>query len=279
MKRVSTYICLLVIGVFSSCERYETIDANLPFESKLVVSALLKADETDITVNVSRTTPLIGTEPRTETGYIGDALVYLTGPHGEMQLIFDSMEMLYKGSLSGNGIESGATYAIRVSQNGQTVTGTTTIPNTFQTISTMQLDSSIVSGLPSYSARFKCTNMSQGNPVILLYPVMVYSDSSRYPMMYGSLNRIRKIGYQQTLDQEFTSMFSAELVFPVRIELITLVYDEAYGQYYNQIMDLTMGGSSGNPFAEPTIVKSNMSNGIGIFGSSKMVGWETFQLH
>ncbi|MFA6260523.1 MAG: DUF4249 family protein [Bacteroidia bacterium] len=279
MKKLHIYICCLIIGILTSCEKYETIDADLSFESKLVVSALLKEGETDIVVNVSRTTPLIGTEPRTEMGSIPDALVYLTGPHGELQLVFDSMEMLYKGSLSGNGIESGATYFIAVSHNGEKVTGSTTVPVQYETVSTMKWDSTMESGFQEYSAHLSCKNLSQGYPMIMLYPFIVYSDSSRYPMLYGSLSRIRKLAYQQTLEQQFTSMFTAEFVYPVRVELITLVYDEAYSSYYNQVFDLTMGGASGNPFAEPSIVKSNMSNGIGIFGSSKIIGWESFPLN
>lgn len=270
-----TYLGIFLL-VLSSCERTENIDAEIPFKSKLIVASIINADDSVIRVSVSRTTPYIGAVPRSEFPAMMDARVLISGSAGSINLIFDASEQLYLGTASPSTIKSGETYKIEVWQNNEYVTGSTVIPDSSTSVSSMLYDSLLSSGYTTYRARFRCTNTGAHLSNIYLYPFMVYSDSTRYPMMFQQADRIRKLAPCEMMEQEYYGIFASEFVYPVRIELMTYVYDPVYTRYLNQVMNMSMSGASGNPFAEPYIQYSNMSNGIGVFGSYRLINRESF---
>jgi hypothetical protein len=267
---------LVILGLtLTSCERYETIDFDIPFKSKVVVASFLTADETQIAVWLTRTTKAVGAETPQEPTLVTDAEVTLIHEGNSYLLVYDSMEKVYVGDMNGAPFESGKKYTLLVKSGDETVTGYTTIPLPAITESTCKIDSIFgINGL-TYLVTFTTKQLSAGNNHLFLYPYIVFEDSSRYALFYDGRDRARASRQGQTISQTFSASYSQSR--PVRVELLTYTCDEPYASYYNKSATFNYG-SLGMAFGEVTITYSNMSNKIGVFASYVASNGESFPL-
>lgn len=269
-------IVFIVLGfMLSSCERNETIEFDIPFKSKVVVASFLTADETQISVWLTKTTKAVGAEIPQEATLVTDAEVTLMHDGNSYLLTYDSINEVYVGDMNGAPFESGKKYNLLVKSGDETITGYTTIPQPSTTISTCKFDSIFgIMGL-TYLVTFNTTQISAGSNHLLLYPYIVFEDSSRYALYYEGRDRVRAIAEQKTISQMFS--VSSPSSRPVRVELLTYTCDEPYAQYYNKSATFNYG-SLGIAFGEVSITYSNMSNKIGVFASYVPSSAQSFPL-
>lgn len=269
-------LIIAVVGLMlTSCEKYETIEYDVPFKSKVVAASFLNPDENQIAVWLTRTTKPIGTEMPQEPIIIKDAEVTLMHEGNSYNLVYDNINETYVGDMDTIPFEPGKTYSLLIKTADETVTGTTTIPLPATTESTIKVDSAYnINGL-TYFVTFNTKQLSPQTNHIFLYPYMVYDDSSRYAMFYEGRDKIRALGSGQNFSQTFTSSYTGARA--IRVELLIFTCDEHYALYQNKSASFNYG-SLGMAFGEVSITYSNMSNKIGVFGSYVASGGASFPM-
>lgn len=269
-------ILLSLVGILlTSCEKYETIEYDIPFKSKVVTASFLNPDENQISVWLTRTTKPIGTEAPQEPIIVTDAEVTLIHEGNNFTLVYDSINKVYTGDMNGVPFEPGKTYELLIKTADETITGATTIPLPATTETTVKVDSIYnINGL-NYLVTFNTKQLSPQTSNLFIYPYMVFDDSSRYAMYYDGRDRIRTIGSGQSFAQSFTGSYTGARL--VRIELLTFTCDKHYTFYYNKGATFSYG-SLGMAFGEVNIAYSNMSNKIGVFGSYVASGGASFPM-
>ncbi len=268
-------IIAAVSFMLTSCEKYETIDYDIPFKSKVVAASFLNPEENQITVWITRTTKPIGEEVPQEPLVVKDAQVTLLHEGNSYDLLYDSMNEVYVSEMDVIVFEPGKTYTLIVKTAEETITGATTIPFPAATETTVKVDSIYnLTGL-TYLITFNTKLLSSQSNHLFLYPYVVYDDSSRYTMFYEGRDRVRTVGSGQTFSQTFLSSYTGAR--PVRVELLTYTCDDHYTFYYNKTASFSYG-SIGMAFGEVSIAYSNMSNKIGVFGSYVASGGASFPM-
>lgn len=270
---------ILLLALFglmlTSCEKYETIEYDIPFKSKVVTASFLNPDDGGISVWLTRTTKPIGTEAPQEPIIVTDAEVTLIQEGNSYTLVYDSMNKVYSGDMNGVPFEPGKTYELLIKTADETITGTTTIPYPANTETTVKVDSIYnINGL-TYLVTFNTKQLSPQTSNLFLYPYMVFDDSSRYAMYYEGRDRVRTVESGQTFSQSFTGSYTGARL--VRVELLAYTCDQHYAAYYNKSATFNYG-NLGMAFGEVSIAYSNMSNKIGVFGSYVASGGANFQM-
>lgn len=278
MKKI---ICIygVFLLLFDSCQKVTEINTDIPFQSKVVVTCFPASGDSILTVSVTRTTPVTGTTMPDQPVRVTDATVWITQNSLSFPLSYDLTDQVYKGSMNPERVDAGETFTCHVKADGETITGMTTIPGPRATTISVIFDStfSAETNTYTYKANLHCTVLEEGTQYLFLYPILVYSDSTRYPMGDFEANRIRTITGKGSFNQEFSGMFYATQIPAVRLEVMVITCDEQYARYYNRIgfFDLS---SAGSLFVEPVITRSNMSNHIGLMGSMNINRTEQFKL-
>lgn len=269
-------LLLFMISVFYSCERFEEVDLELPYEEKAVAACFLNAEEATLTVWLQKTYPVIGVEMPTEPIWIADAQVLLESGSATIPFTYDSNGRFYTADVSSTPLEVGKTYKLSITTaDGKVINGSTTIPNPISTIQTLQFDSLLSYKGSTYSAKFSITNTSNQGSYLLAFPYLVFADSSRFPFYFNERDRVVYLEPNKQITQVYTCpIFGQE---PVRMELLLYTTDKPYAQYYNKNATIDYA-SLGIPFAEASVTYSNMSNGIGIIGSYTFSGTQSFPL-
>lgn len=255
--------------LFVSCERSEEIEVDAPYKPKVVVSCFLRGQSNVLLVAVTRSQPVFNVEPtpgvESTPTYIKDAFVTIQQGLNHYTLTYDTTENLYKMDIPGE-IHAGEQYELTVTSGNDVVKGTTTIPKIVNVSLGLVLDSTVQwDGSYQYRATISCKMLDAGKHYIGLYPILVYSDSSKYMMYAEAMDRIIEIAEGETTTKKFVPSFSSTDITPVRVEVIIATCDKAYAKNINRTLDLF--GSSISPFIEPAITYSNMSGGIGVIGS------------
>ncbi len=252
-----------------SCERYEEIEVDAPYKPKVVVSSFLQSKSNMLFVAVTRSQPVFNVEPLSQLEntptYIKDASVTFRQGANSYTLLYDTIQNVYRMDMPTE-IHAGELYELTVTSGNETVQGTTTIPESVNADLKLQFDSTLQwDGTYQYRATIKCTLLDAGKHYILLYPILVYSDSTTNMMYTDGIGKIMEISGGETVTTTFLSSFSAIGVTSERIEVAIVACDKAFAKNSTNVLDLF--GSNISPFTEPAITYSNMTGGIGVIGS------------
>lgn len=286
---MKTYLSIFVFAIIGLCSCETVIEIDIPEEpSKLVVNSYFSSDSL-WEVNVSASEPILSAEP---LKFISDANVTITDSDGTSFKLEEVPEK--KGVYRSDALmpESGRTYNIQVSAAGfTTVTSRGAAPTPVE-ITSIDTSTSFVDGFPETEIliNFQDPASERNFYLLKLFYVqkIVANDGDTFTYQ-------EEVGFALANDDIFSSgtgtlledtpfngrnytigittqaigfippndstgpsdNFSASLI----IELQST--SEEMFQYESSIFDYET--SSGDPFAQPAQVYSNIDNGFGIF--------------
>lgn len=276
MKKI-IYI-LLLIGIFqTSCET----DADIPIpqqDPKLVLSAFLEPGAERQFAKLYMSDPIFDGSNIDFTSMIENADIYITDGVKKVKFIYDFNYFAYvipKDSLT---IEYNKEYTLSAKYEGKEVSSTIkTISNIPIQFSDVKFDSLIEEDPFGYSTKTYFGYAKWVDPpeeknyyCIEMYALVknINGDSSRislsdfYSNLYISDEGRNGSSITATLE---AYQYSSEIVSPgyVGYELLVTKIDEDYYKYFKSLQNY--GGD--DPFSEPSLIYSNVNNGLGIVAS------------
>ena len=276
---------LVLLIISPSCEKDVTEDFDLGSKNQLVLRSFISPQDLLVVVKLRRTQPALGRTFAEKELQVSDATVAITDGVRTAQLSYDAKNNLYSVPASEFPILAGKTYTMNVSaQNGSKLSAQTTVP----------LQSQIT--INSYILREE-SKANRGNFTYLTYNWSDAAGVENYyrPLAYrvgpagsgSSLQPRKEEFYYERTVSAFVSdanldgqeMVSNELISssqssddfprPYKLYLNLLVTDKSYYLFHRSL--LTQQNGEENPFAEPTLVYTNVQGGLGVFGSYNVI--------
>lgn len=279
MKKVNLFICCLSL-LLIACERYELVDVNLKFKSKVVASLIMQGDSAVGSLMLTRTTPVIGTKTADSPAYITNGEVYLTNRNVRYPFVYDSTTQRYMVDLGGTSFMPGERYDLKVITPNEVVTGSAVVPVAPQIQCTVFQESVPRNGAYYNQVRIRYTLIAPAVANIYLSPSFVNDDSSETILSNVVYNDklVTRIKQGETLEKVYGSYYPFELPgFVARLKLKIASCDDVGASYYNKYGMEAFDGFGG-PFQQPIIAISNLSNGIGILGALTLAPEQSFPI-
>ncbi len=282
MKKLKSIFILLLVGLVS-CDDFFISDVEPPksgVETQLIVHSYLSPNENVILVSVKQSKPLFSEKyEKFEEKQVEDAKVVLTNQRTKEKITipFDSARRKYATYTSEFPINEGNTYQLNVSTpNGKSAEAFCTIPKAVNVkIRNIKLKT------VENHYKEKYTQIS-----------FEFDDLSEYKNYYGAFAVVKYLGYAEDYKgrvevelerkNEFvlTTLDNDEKTFYAKsknknfipLDKIKSVEIKVYSMdknYYNykKTVEMQMKNDDENPFKEPTIIVSNIKNGLGVFGA------------
>lgn len=266
MQKIIFFLSLISLCCIS-CERYEPVDAEIPFAKKAVVTMLINADSKEAELMLTLTEPINAINPNNIPNYITDANVVLWYKNQQHNLVFDAGTNRYRLNLDADSFLQGELCKLQVLANGEDITGQVVIP-TAPTISyAVEVTPIHENEVINYKVKIKYTLLSAQPAHVMLNAFIVNSDSSGIQLFSPTwLGEVVTINPGQTIEEDYIGYGASAEDIAYRVKILTTAYDAEYAKYYNK--NFLGGNDFGNPFQEPTITYSNLSNKIGIIGAA-----------
>ncbi len=270
MKKI-LFLFLLALSLFS-CE--QDADIKLPeTDPKLVVSCFISPDVDSVMAFIDWSRPVFSSE---DVERPNDNLeVSITDGSNEAFFQYDFNIGQYVLSLAEYPLALGVEYTLRVkAPTGEEVVAQTTIPAELPLIESATLDSSnYVNNFGEEINEFIYkTTLRDNSSDFQYYRFIYYNEDFWFPG--ESYSYIEGQNYR---DDE--SLVDGKIYVEENItyygyngavsnkRLAVLNCSESYYRYHKTLQNQNFG----NPFAEPTIVYSNIEGGLGAFGAYRMV--------
>jgi hypothetical protein len=269
---------------------------------KLVVTSFISPQDTLLKVVVTKSVPIYGQSTTlTGTPYPGgipnvhDATVVLSDGTTSVNLTTDGLGGLYVVQSDKLPILPGQTYYLTVSTpDGLQVKASCTVPTKANdAITSIRIDSTTTESVPGYSYKeysvsvewqdmpgegdyyrlfaerpyMYGTGYDPANPnkVDTLYSQIFFGQGEEYTKDAGQDGRkfiVRDGNFQANTDNT-----SENFKVKREINILLLTTDKNYYQYHRGIANYTYD----NPFAEPTLLYSNVEGGLGVFAAYQQV--------
>ena len=280
MKKLFLPFSLAVAVLLGACEK-EVTGIKLPeSDAKLVVTSFISPQDTAWRVTLYRSVPTLGVREPTSPGVAG-ALVTVTDGDQTVTLAHQG-DALYELPTANFPVVAGRTYTLRVqAPDGETVEAACTVPGALD-VSSLVIDSvqSVNDARYRYYLRMSWTDVGgqenyyrlagemrlewkqvPDNAPPTLYPVAIYWDGEAF------LDDKGKDGETLYSPKGNLLPFGPGTNPNMRIYLYAslLHTDRHYYQYHLSARGAIR--SRDNPFAEPALVYSNVTGGLGIFAA------------
>jgi hypothetical protein len=288
MKKILLPLLLVAGCLLSGCEK-EVTGIKLPeSNAKLVVTSFISPQDTAVQVRVTRSQPVIGyQEPLSQS--VPDANVTISNGTQTRQLAFTGRDQStditasYLINTQDFPIVAGATYTLRVSvPGGETVEATCTVPEVPTEAPSVTIDSVLLDndGRTDYFLRMDWVDvpgqenyyrpMAEFSMVIKQLP----PDTTQYSVVNPGYWEGEVFLSDQGKDGE--RLYAPKGVLPmgfpgsqrdITISLFAslLHTDQNYFRYHRSLRQANR--SQDNPFAEPVLVYSNVTGGLGVFAA------------
>jgi hypothetical protein len=273
-RKILTALIIPIVLLFSSCAK----DANIPVPKdvpKLVVYSYITPGDTLVRVKVSHSIPVFNNPYNESDLSVGDATVTMT-TLGTTYTLSSSGYGYYTLPTSTMAVNPGQTYVLNVSASGFTaVSASTRVPdaNNFQ-FQVTEVSTSAPSGgsfqqprMYKYDIRFNHFNDAD---YYRLASSFYHVDSVGFPGQDTVVNN--------SFDTFYDKTFANGGVVTDQVDAFTEIYEEPYAFANGFYFDLIVSGydyfkfhqslqnySYGDPFSEPSLIYTNMTNGYGIF--------------
>jgi hypothetical protein len=270
--------------------------ARLPqADPELVVHCYLSPQDTVLTVAVSQSRTSVGVQTDSSRfNAIPDARVTLSEGSQTTALPFDAKQGIYKVSASQFSVQVGHTYQLTVIlPDGRRATASSRVPAA-RPAPEVVVDSARNPGSllgVDYYVTLRWTDATGEQNYYQVAGDNSYSSVGRVLLSNGTwgetpfqaVNQVFFESYNESpfvLDtgrdgQVLTSSRGQILIYshgtnslpqrPFDLNVYLLSVNEAYYNYVDQV--LTQARNNNNPFAEPTLIKSNITGGLGCFGA------------
>lgn len=275
MKKIhNIFLATAAIFALTSCETDATVDIP-ETKPKLVLTSFISPQDTEIVVRVKRSNPIFQSYDVNTSASVANAAVTITDGNTTMQLNYNSNYEYYGVSATLFPITGGTTYTLTVTTpEGETASAKTTVP-----------------ALPVAAMNISYSYMLEDSNANIV--VRKYTFDNDWADFSGQTDRYRLVATQlvvNSLSPNDTMVFSTgESMLTdenndggtIRSKIVTLHneyqgssdligYDfylirssPEYYLYHESLFNYT----SGDPFSEPSIIYTNITGGLGVFGS------------
>ncbi len=302
------YIIILsvIIITMASCQKNATNVKLPPAKIQLVVQSYISPQDSLIKVYVTESTPVFGQKQQNNWGIINslpDAKVEITHNSVVYTLLYDGNELAFTIDSSHLKIIAGEIYSIKVSRGSETVTGNCTVP--FPPFSNLSLAKKIELKAELdphtkdtlnifYQLR---TYFDDRQSLGDYYRVYISSNSQIWEYLYNTQGNItdsvlssrQNFAFFEKAEQEYVTdvdingqrIFQNSTIYlsdkrtgnvvSTEITLGIMHADVNYYKYHTSAIGHL--NNKGNPFAEPSLVFTNIQGGLGIFAAYNYRYW------
>lgn len=272
-RKILTVFALLTGSALISCEK----DAEIPLpqdEPKLVVHSYFSPGDTAINVSVSSSDPIFDDGNENTFAPLENSTVTITTNSNTYTLSFNQQSGLYTIPTTVLPVNPAQQYAIGVSHAGyETVTASTTVPQSnnfnFQISLISVTPPNPDAGLPSYHRYQISWNHFNTTDYYRVAASFYYADTA--------------FTGEDTAIENLTNYFYSPVDvsgsgISDQIEAYTVIYEDPYpfenGFYFDLIIsnkqyhdfhEALNRFTQGDPFSEPSMVPTNITNGFGMF--------------
>lgn len=271
MKKLLCIFSLLVVG-FTSCEEDANIDVP-EVDPVLVVSCYITPQDSFIRAHVSKSNPIFNSSSNATGAPVTDANVMFYGNSSSVQLVYNSVTEFYEVPTSTFPIIAGNEYHIIVTAPGNMrAEAYTTVPLNSPSGFQCTVTDTIISQDPFYQngeARFSySTNDPAGQTNF--YRFVVYH---KYVDQFGD-STLRRSGWELFSDENadgtaisrnMTTYFyedGNDSLMGYDVWMMNCNHD--YYMFHRSIYSY----SGEDPFSEPSMIYSNITDGLGIFAAA-----------
>ncbi len=263
-------IFILLFGSFlliSSCRKKDSTVKLPEVPSKLVIVSFISPQDSLIKVSVTLSQPLYNNAASNQYNSVTDAEVIISSSIGSASLVYNAVLKSYVVDSTLLKIREGISYVVSVkTPDGKRANATTSIPSVNKTISY---------SFNADSTKLRCAWLDQAGSIDFY---RLFLQNSSYFLFEGHNNQSGdfsdtiKVNYATTewaldKDQDGEVLKKAMDFSPLHIEgqSYYLFLLHVSKEYYDYGIKLLVAQNTGNPFAEPVPMYSNVNGGFGIF--------------
>ncbi len=263
-------ICLVLLVLFIfSC----TKDANVKIPNQKpipVVGCFFKPGDTLISLQLSYSQPLYASSPVAKET---NAFVKIEGPLDSKILTYNQSNEKYEVKINSNFFQFGQKYSLYIKlSNGAELSSESIVPNSLvsiKSVSTQSIQSNF--GFVTYDMFVKFND----EPSLKNFYSLSYTELTKdtltndtvtngTPFFSNLANDNNNDGGELTIKAFF---YNNDGINFYGYKLALLNCSKDYYQYSESLNKYNSGSGSGNPFAEPSFIYSNIKNGLGIFAA------------
>lgn len=266
---------LALTGALSSCVK--EADIELPaVDAKLVLHCFITDTTDTIRARITWSKPVFDPNPSTSYAFENarDLTVEISDGVVTKSLAFDAWLEDYKIAATEIGLTPGVKYTITASHtNGQKIQATTEIPDAPIEVTADELLSENLTDQFGYNTTvytFKTTLAGMQGEVLryrLVYDAIMDTVNNWGFASRSGEGFIQSDGTQDPLYLEQQISYSGDFSAPQAWKVYVVLGDEAYYRYHQNISNAGYEG----PFDEPTLVYSNVTGGLGVFGGFRQI--------
>jgi hypothetical protein len=271
-KQIKTIFLLLSIASLTACESMISDVAVPESKPKLVISGYISTENDTLKVRIQKSRPLYSHSNGYEYGYpvVTDATVKISDGTNSISLLYNDIEKQYLAKSSTFMIEAGQTYHLEVqTADGEIATASCTTPvNAPPEIEITNIETYNDYGNSEKVISFRFKDLDGANDYYHVAAGMQFSnyyDGNYYGDIYFETGEpfVSDVNKEGGYFIFKTSRLYIQDSVPPDLQIFIAVTDENYYKYHRSI-DNYQGD---NPFSEPTPVFSNITGGVGVFGS------------
>lgn len=278
MKKIFIYILIsTIISIQLSCET----DANIPIPSqdpKFVLTSFVNLERDSQYFTLTQSDPLFDGSNVDNEKYIDAAVVTVSNGISNVQLPYNYNYNAYLLDASAMKINYNTNYTIHVEYQGKAINSSfSTFDSAAIVINEIKIDSILKTDEFGFSTKTYYANVkwqdpaSEKNYYCLEMFGLFRSDFGqiiRVPLSdyYGSvyLSDEGKNGTEMTRTMEaYTTMFGDFGQTYLGFDVVISKTDEHYYRYFKSLQNYV----GDDPFSEPSLVYTNITNGLGVIGS------------
>jgi len=281
--RLAVWLCLF--AALPACEKDISSSVTIDTEPQLVVSAFISPQDSVLQVKVSQSRPVIGIYPTGEEAEITNATVKLSQGGRTITFTYSATpgRWIYEADPTSLPILPGQTYTLVVTTpDGHQVTAACTVPTVEGvTISDLKLSArkATMSDGHEYDEHTFSYKWQDAPGVENFYQTLTEKESKdpqtnnlvRYQLYNNDdlFTDERKDGQTFAASERYQVFPGQPNPKPYNLHVCLAVTDRAYYLYHQSIKK--QQETNGNPFAEPVLIYSNVTGGIGIFSAYNQI--------
>jgi len=270
MRRIYILLFGLVIFAFG-CEQ----EADIPLpkvESKIAVSCFI-SDDTDTVRAYLRWSDPVFSNGSNEGKIVDDATVILSGGGFSKTFSFNSLAQYYQLPVQGFELVPGESYSLTIqTPSGQKVSAQTTIPYFQPDIrsASFERDAAMDEFNQYYvTYRFETTlgNIAPEEPYYRIVHYQKWED----PLIVSTWYQTSNVWHAFETGDDEQRLISESVIYGYDTTLVlhkayVIHCSEDYYRFHRGLENISYG-----PFAEPTIVYTNVENGLGVFAGFRQL--------
>ncbi|HTF05395.1 MAG TPA: DUF4249 domain-containing protein [Bacteroidia bacterium] len=274
MKKIFIILPLFLVALVS-CEQ----DANVDIpetDPQLAITCFITPQDSFIRASVTRSNPVFGSSTNVTGDPVTNATVILYGNSSSVTLIYNSSSQLYEIPVSVFPIVGGSEYRLVITEpGGLHAEAHTTVPSTPPASFQCTAQDTFFSNDPIYQEGEVRFDYSFSDPAgqadfyrFITYNVLLYPWSGDTVVQRGGWSHFTDANADGTvISNHHTTGFytSGDSLIGYEVWMMHANYD--YYTFHQSLYNY----SDGDPFSEPTMIYSNITDGLGIFAAANSV--------